>query len=296
MVDKLKKTRLIIVILVLIFIVSILTYFANQQSNTTNNSGKIGVAVSVGPEVEFVNAVGGDKVNVTLMVPSGADPHTYEPLPNQLRELSNDKMYVEVGTPLEFETNYMERLESINPNMLIVNASEGIDLIPNTAENESGSDPHVWVSPKNAKIMVENIYQGLVQIDPANKEYYTKNRDQYLQQLDELDENITESLKGKENSTIIVYHPAWGYFCRDYNLKEIAIEAGGKEPTSQGIANLIDVAKNGNIKVIFVEPQYDPKSADVVASEIGGQVLPVDDLAENYVENMKKVAETFSKV
>jgi zinc transport system substrate-binding protein len=296
MVDNLKKTRLIIVILILIFIVSMLTYFANQQSNTTNNSGKIGVAVSVGPEVEFVNAVGGDKVNVTLMVPSGADPHTYEPLPNQLRELSNDKMYVEVGTPLEFETNYMGKLESVNPNMLIVNASEGVDSIPNTAENESGSDPHIWVSPKNAKIMVENIYQGLVQIDPTNKDYYTKNRDQYLQQLDELDENITESLKGKENSTIIVYHPAWGYFCRDYNLKEIAMETGGKEPTSQGIANLINVAKNDNIKVIFVEPQYDPKSADVIASEIGGQVLPVDPLAENYVENMKKVAETFSKV
>ena len=107
------------------------------------------------------------------MVPPGADPHTYEPLPNQLNHVSKAQMYVEVGTPVEFELNYMDKLKNMNPSMLVVNSSEGIDLIPNIAENENSSDPHVWVSPKNAKIMVENIYQGLVKIDPNNTEYYT---------------------------------------------------------------------------------------------------------------------------
>ena len=102
-----------------------------------DNNGKIGVVVSVGPEVEWVNAVGGDKVHVTLMVPSNADPHTYEPLPNQLTQVSNAKMYVEIGSPLEFETNYMDKIKATNPNMLIVNASKGIQLIPNSAENET---------------------------------------------------------------------------------------------------------------------------------------------------------------
>lgn len=292
-----NRNRLLIVILILIVTTAILTYLASEKTfPKENNKGKMGVVVSVAPEVEFVKAVGGDKVNVTLMVPPGADPHTYEPQPNQLREVSNARMYVEVGTPLEFELNFMDRIKSINPDMLVVNSSYGITLIVNNAEHEDNSDPHVWVSPKNAKIMVENIYQGLIKVDPVNQEYYKNNRDQYLLKLDELDKNITESLKGKVNTNTLVYHPAWGYFCNDYHLQQIAIESGGKEPTSQGIAQLIDLARKNGIKVIFVEPQYNPRSAEVIASEIGGQVVVVDDLGENYLENMKNINEAFSKV
>jgi zinc transport system substrate-binding protein len=286
--------RILVVLVFLTVAIALLYHYASQKPVINANNGKIGVIVSVGPELEFVQAVGGDKVDVTLMVPPGADPHTYEPLPNQLSQVSNAKIYVMVGTPIEFELNYMDKMRNMNHNMLVVNSSEGIVLIPNTAEHENNSDPHVWVSPKNAKIMVENIYQSLIKTDPNNTEYYTKNRDTYLKQLDELDNNITRSIAGKENSQIIVYHPAWAYFCRDYNLKQIPIEYGGKEPTSQEIAYVIDLAKKYNIKVIFVEPQYSPKSAEVIASEINGKVVKVDDLAPDYIKNLNSVAETFS--
>jgi len=290
-----NKKRIMVVIIILIAATAVLTYLASQNGGQSNN-GKIGVVVSVAPEVEFVEAVGGDRVNVSLMVPPGADPHTYEPLPNQLRDVSQARMYVEVGTPLEFELNYMDRIKSTNQNMLVVNSSQGIELIPNTAEHEDSSDPHIWVSPKKARIMVENIYQGLVQVDPAGQEYYAKNRDQYLQQLDQLDKNITETLKGKENTKILVYHPAWAYFCNDYHLEQIAIESGGKEPTSQEIAKLVDMARQNNIKIVFVEPQYNPQAAQVIASEIGGQVVVIDALDRNYLENIRKVTEAFSKI
>lgn len=292
---RMNKKRLVVVIIILIAATAVLTYLATQNSGESNN-GKIGVVVSVAPEMEFVKAVGGDRVNVSLMVPPGADPHTYEPLPNQLREVSRAKMYVEVGTPLEFELNYMDRIKSSNQDMLVVNGSQGIELIQNTAEHENNSDPHVWVSPKKARIMVENIYQGLVQVDPAGQEYYAENRDQYIRQLNDLDKNITESLRGKENTKILVYHPAWAYFCNDYRLQQIAIESGGKEPTSQEIAKVVDLARENNIKVIFVEPQYSPQAAQVIASEIGGRVVVIDDLSENYLENMRKVQEAFSKI
>lgn len=291
-----NKKRLLIVIIFLIFTVAALYYLYSLKTDANGSKDKIEVIVSVGPQMEFVKAVGGDKVEVTLMVPPGADPHTYEPLPDQLNHVSNAQMYVEVGTPIEFELNYMDKLKTMNPNMLVVNSSSGVDLIPNTAENENNSDPHVWVSPKNAKIMVENIYQGLVQIDPNNKEYYTTNRNNYTEQLDELDANITKSLEGKENSQIIVYHPAWAYFCKDYHLQQIPIESGGKEPTSQEIADVIEFARKNDVKVIFIEPQYSPKSAEVIASEINGKVLIIDDLAQNYIENLKNVTETFSNV
>lgn len=262
--------------------------------NPRPTTGKMGVVVSVGPQVEFVKAVGGDKVDVTLMVPSGADPHTYEPLPSQLKAVSQAQIYFIVGTPLEFETNYLDKLLTSNPKMVMINTSQGIELIPSS--EEEGNDPHVWTSPRNAKIMVENIYQGLVQVDPENLAYYQKNRDQYLAKLNALDNNITQTLEGNENRKIMVYHPAWAYFCQDYGLEQIAVESGGKEPTSQELAELVDLARQNNIKIIFVEPQFSNKSAEVIATEIGGKVVVVDPLAENYLENLKKVVLAFSQI
>ena len=289
-----KKVIYIILTLILISITFTVIYYFAINNSSGSPDGKIGVVVTVGPQEEFVKRVGGDRVNVTVMVPSGADPHTYEPLPNQMKQVQDAQIYFQVGSGIEFELSWMDKIASMNPEMKLVNTSEGITLLPNTAEQEEGSDPHVWVSPKNAKSMVENIYQTLIQTDPENKDYYTENRDEYLKELDELDKNITQTLSGKNNTKIMVYHPAWAYFCRDYNLQQIAIESEGKEPTPQEIANLVDEARADNIKIIFVTPEFSTSNAEVIANEIGGKVVVVDPLDSNYLENMQKVAEAFA--
>lgn len=319
---RIKKNRLALVIIVIIITGIVLGYLAVDRINTENgvnpiNPGEnIGVIVSVAPEVEFVKAVGGDKVDVTLMVPSTADVHTYEPLPSQLSKVSSAKMYVMIGSQLEFENNYMDKLRSSNPNMLVVNSSEGIKLIPSseggeTEESHEGEtaethedeiedhhdgimDAHVWTSPRNAKIMVNNIYEGLVEVDPENKEYYQKNRDEYLAKLDELDRNTTELLKNK-TKPILIYHPAFAYYARDYNLTMTGVMINDEEPSPQRIAMMVDIAKENNITVVYVEPQYDPKFMETIASQIGAEVLFVNDLDENYLENMKNVGIAFSK-
>ncbi len=270
-------------------------YIYTSPGNSTGSKyGQIGVVVTVGPQEEFVKRVGGERVNVTVMVPPGADPHTYEPLPNQMKQVQNAQIYFQVGSDVEFELAWMDKLTSINPQMKLVNTSTGIQLIPNTAESEEGSDPHVWVSPRNAKVMVENIYQSLVQADPENKDYYTTNRDEYLKELDELDKNIIQKLSGKNNTKIMVYHPAWAYLCKDYNLQQISIEQDGKEPTPQAIVSLVDTARRENIKVVFVSPEFSTSNAQVIASEIGGKVVAVDPLSNDYLKNMQKVAEAFA--
>jgi zinc transport system substrate-binding protein len=290
-----KKILIILAGLLLIILIALTTYLYTSTGNSTGSAdGKIGVIVTVGPQEEFVKRVGGDRVNVTVMVPPGADPHTYEPLPNQMKQVQDAKIYFQVGSGIEFELTWMDKLTSMNSQMKVVNTSAGIQLIPNTAEQEAGSDPHVWVSPRNAKIMVENIYQTLVQEDPQNKDYYTKNRDEYLKELDDLDKNITQTMSGKNNTKIMVYHPAWAYFCKDYNLQQVAIEQAGKEPTPQNIAFLVDTARNESIKVIFVSPEFSTSNAQVIANEIGGKVVVVDPLSQNYLENMKKVADAFA--
>ncbi len=293
------ETRRIIIVSVLLFgilIAGLFIYSASLSKLDTINEKKISVVVSIPPEAEFVEKIGGDKVKVTVMVPPGANPHTYEPLPEQLKNVSGAKMYAQVGSGIEFENVWMDKISSMNKNMIIVNCSKGIEFIPNADNDEAHEnqyDTHVWVSPRNAKIMVENIYQGLIKVDPANKDYYKTNKDKYLQELDYNDKKINESLRADKNRKIMVYHPAWGYFCRDYGLTQIAIEKNGKEPTPQGITSLIDQAKQENIKIIFISPQFSKNNAETIASEIGGHVITVDDLDKNYIKNLNNVANAF---
>ncbi|OQX22457.1 MAG: hypothetical protein BWK75_00690 [Candidatus Altiarchaeales archaeon A3] len=281
-----------------------------------NVSEKITIAVSIPPQAEFVKKIVGDKVNVIVMVPPGASPHTYELTPNQMIDLSNAKMYAKVGSGIEFELGWMDKIAEINKNMLIVDCSKGIELREMTEEEENAeaegheedkgqeqkehhhevNDPHIWLSPKNAKIIVENIYAGLIKIDFNNKEYYKKNKDSYVAELDKTDKEILEKLMSLKDRKILVFHPSWGYFCRDYNLTQVAIEKSGKEPTLQGVENLIKQAKENNITLIFASPQFSTKSAEVIAKEINGKVVLIDPLSENYTANLYEVADMFSKI
>ena len=255
----------------------------------TDSSTKIGVAVTILPQAEFVESIGGDKVSVTVMVPPGANPHTTELKPSQMTEVAKAKMYAKVGSGIEFELTYMDKIVGINKNMLVVDCSKGIELIGSVDPDEPGNDPHIWLSTANAKIMVRNICDDLVQVDPANKAYYEQNRDAYLQKLDALDQELRSSLANIKNRAFIVLHPAWGYFARDYDLEQIPIEIGGKEPSAQDVARIIDEAKQRNIKIIFASPQFNPQMAEVIANEIGGKVVLIDDLARDYIENLHKV-------
>ncbi len=278
------------------------------------------VAVSVLPQAEFVEKVGGDKVKTVVVIPPGADPHTYEPSPREMGKVSEARMYVRVGIGMPFEEIWIDRFESTNSGTLIVNSSEGIKLRELDAhdhlegegleEHEAGPgehgnnsksnahkelDSHIWTSPANAKIMVEDIYEGLAKIDPENKEYYAQNRDAYLKELDALDVRIREKLEGKKERSFMVYHPSWGYFAADYNLNMISVEIEGKEPSAQNLAKIVDLAKEKHVKVIFVQPQFSTRSAQAVAEEIGGEVVAVDPLAKNYIPNMDKVSDIFAR-
>jgi len=304
--EKDFKILFIVVLLILAFsglFIYFSTYYSTSSAydnNSSENNGKIIIVASVLPQKEFIDKVGGDKVQTVIMVPPGADPHIYEPKASQLQQVARAQMFAQVGSGIEFEMIYMDKIKSLNPNMVVINTSKGINFIPSTIKeeehvdegmNQSESDPHVWVSPKNAEIMVENIYTGLVKIDPENKEYYLINKENYLKELRQLDKNISSKISDKKGEKILVYHPAWGYFCREYGLTQIAIENEGKDPTPQGMANLIKQAKREKIKFIFVSPQYSTRSAEVIADEIGAKVVFIDELSPNYVNNMKKVAD-----
>jgi zinc transport system substrate-binding protein len=262
----------------------------------TAGSDRLVVAVSVLPQLELVQAVGGEKVEVVVMVPTGADPHTYEVKPDQMVLLSKAVMYAKVGSGLQFELVWMDKLAKMNSRMLIVDCASGIQLEEMSHEHEDHvgeMDPHIWLSVKNAKVMVRNICSGLVEIDPGNTAFYEKNRDSYLDELTQIDLDLEQSLAGLHNRTFIVFHPAFGYFARDYGLRQVAIEQNGKEPTADYIVRLINEARAANIKVVFVSAQFNSRSAEIIASEICGRVAMIDPLASDYIANMRSIEQAF---
>lgn len=259
-----------------------------------DEDGKIVVAVTIPPEQEFVERVGGDHVRVVLLVPPGADPHTYEPPPGVLADVAKADIYAAVGSGIEFELAWKDKIAALNPEMLVVDCSRGVDPISAGEGDHAGTDPHIWVSPRNAKIMVENIRDGLVEVDPENAADYRRNADAYLQELDALDAEIAGAIAGSGVTKVMVYHSSWAYLARDYGLVEIAIEEEGKEPSPQRIEHLITQAKEEKIGVIFASPEHSTRSAEVVADEIGGTVVEISPLEKDYLANMHRVGSAFA--
>lgn len=245
-----------------------------------NASHRIMVAATIAPLGDFVKAVGGDKVTVIVVVPPGAEPHTFEPTPSLMVGLSKADLYIMNGAGLEY---WIDRLLLANKNMTVLDSSKGIPLL---AESEDEMDPHIWLSLRNAAIQVENICRGLTKIDPQNKDYYAKNRDAYLQKLRALDEKLNGAFSGKKNKIFIVHHPAWTYFARDYGLNQVPLMENEKEPGPKYLGEVIEIARKNNITTLFVEPQYNPKAAEAIAQEMNARIVTIDPLAGNYVDNM----------
>ncbi|MGB5745121.1 MAG: zinc ABC transporter substrate-binding protein [Sedimenticolaceae bacterium] len=260
------------------------------------------VFVSVAPLKTFVEQIGGDHVAVREMVQPGYSPATYDPSPQQIAALSKAALYVRTGVP--FELAWMARIRAANPDMRILDARVGIDLLglPRHAHAghaeghaEDAHDPHVWTSPPLVKHMARNIHDALAELDPAHAPDFARNRDAFLEVLDELDRTIRELLAPLRNRRFMVFHPAWSYFAAAYGLTQVPIEGEGKEPGARSLAALIEQARREAIRVVFVQPQFDDRLAAQVARAIDGRILVADPLASDYVDNLRRVARQFAQ-
>lgn len=259
--------------------------------NTDDGDERILIVVSILPQKEFAGQVGGEHVKVTVMVGEGQDPHGYEPRPSQLKDVAGADLYFKVGSGMEFENVWMDTLIEQNDEMEIVDGSANITLIHlGEGDHEhQGDDPHIWNSPMNARIMVENLRDALVRIDPEHADDYANNTRMYLAELDAIDVGLKDGLEPHKGAKFLVYHPSFGYLAHAYDLVQIAIEDEGKEPTPAGVQAIIDQAKEENITTVFVSPQFDESNAEAIAGEIGGTVVRIDPLGEKYIENMNKI-------
>lgn len=253
------------------------------------------IAVSVVPQETFVKKVGGDYVEVITMIPPGYSPANYAPTPKELMDFSEAKIYFTIGVPAE-KGYILPKISSFNEDVKIVSLQNEIEeTYPARYFSEESRDPHIWLSPKRVILMIDIIRRELSALDPDHSEYYEQNAEKYINELEELDiwiKNITDKIT---NRTFIVYHPSFGYFADDYNLEMLSLEKDGKEATPKTLQEMVDAAKEEGIKVIFYQAEIDSKQTISFAEEIGGKSLMVNPLSEDYIQNLKRMAETFSK-
>jgi zinc transport system substrate-binding protein len=267
------------------------------------SSQPIQVEVSILPQKYFIERVGGDHVSVEVLVSPGQEPHTYDPTPKQMAHLAEAQIYFQIGFP--FEQALISKIADNFQNLRVVDTRQGIKLRMQTEPDEDATsnpaggkgepDPHIWLSPRLVKIQAQNIATALVQFDPAHAAVYQKNLRDFQADLDRLDAELAATLAPFKGCEFFVFHPAFGYFADAYGLKQVPVEVGGKEPSAKELSKLIERAKNEGVKVIFVEPQFSPKSAQAVADAIGGAVVPLDPLAPNYIRNLENLAAQVQK-
>ncbi|MCD6229497.1 MAG: zinc ABC transporter substrate-binding protein [Candidatus Diapherotrites archaeon] len=298
-----KEIMLLSVLVICVFLVSGCVNNAEKESGE-----KVDVIVSILPQKAFVKAVGGEHVNVKALIPPGGSPATYEPRPSDLANVEKAELYFRIGH-IPFEKSHVDKFAGLNPDMKVVDTSRDVPLRyfgeheEHTHENEhreeehrhEGVDPHIWLSPMQVKKQVDVIADALSEVDPNNSAEYMRNAEAFKKELDGLHSELKSIFKELKTGKLMVFHPAWGYFADEYDLEQIAIERDGKEPTAIQLQNLIGVAREEDIKVIFIQSQFNKKIAESVAEEIGAVVVPVDALSEDYVNNLRNVAMTISE-
>lgn len=267
----------------------------------------LNAVVSITPEQEFLQAIGGDRVNISLMVKAGDSPHTYEPKPSQMIALSKADIYFAIG--VEFEKAWLPKFKNLNPTMDIIDISQGVVKMTMEKDNHDeeeeehhdehehqGDDPHIWTSIANIKLMATNIYTALSQKEPQNQDYFRANLDKYLLSLEQKDKEIRDILSSiKGDRVFMVFHPSWGYFARDYNLTQLSVEIEGKEPKPKELIHLLKEAKAKGVKAIFTQPEFSDTVSIVIAKELNIPVVKVTPLSAQCSQNLINIAKTIAQ-
>lgn len=268
-----KKITIIIIILSLI--ISCEKNNAQKNDITNNNAeNKLQVYASIYPIYDFTKKIGGDKIDVYNMTSTGAEPHDFEITSKDMANLTKANLFVYNGGGME---HWVDTVKDSIKDLNYLESSLGID-------NE-GLDPHFWLSPINAKKQMENIKNAIIEIDPDNADYYNSNYNIYANKLDELDKSFRDNLSNIKNTNLVVTHPAFGHFCKEYSLNQVAIARDEADP--KAMSEIITFIKNNNIKAIFYEEFSSSKLVDSIAKETSAAIYtlnPIESLSEEDVK------------
>lgn len=277
-----------------IYIIGVVLLMVGQscgRPGVPDGDGRPRITVTIEPLRYLTEAIAGEKFAVESMVPKGSSPEMYDPAPRQLVELSKSKAYFRVGY-VDFERVWMDRLAANAPGMRVFDLSEGVALLHEDASHGhhvGGVEPHIWMSAGNALVISANITDALCRLDSVHAPFYRHRLDSLSQVIRDMDAEIREMLAGAPRS-FMIYHPALSYFARDYGLRQYALEEGGKEPSPSYLKGLADVCRREGIRVVFMQPEFDARNAEVVAEQTKARLVQVNPLAYDWRREMLAVA------
>ena len=273
------------------------------------------VAVSLQPYSNVVKEIGGSEVQVVTMLPPGADPHTFEPKPASLREFAKATVYFSDGSGMD--AAWLPRFKGVNKNINIVSISKGITWMDEDEhhhhegeehcdkrhhdehddDDHEEMDPHLWTSPLQMMQVAENVCEALMVLDAVNKDLYRKRANALIFRLKKLDVELRQTInKLPANAkTFIVFHPAYGYFARDYGMKQLTVEVAGKEPKPRDLMNLAKTGKANNVHIVFVQPQFSKRAAATIAKELDAKILDTDPLSYDYEGNIRALIKSIGQ-
>jgi len=265
---------------------------SNRSRNETDR--RLMLTVSVLPQKTFVQKIAGDDFDIQVLIPPGASPATYTLRPSQISNLRRSKVWFRIGY-IGFEHSWKEKIEQANPNMEVVDLSEGLDLIKSghshgtEALPAAGVDPHIWMSPSLVKQFSRKIADVLIKLNPDRKEVYMANYSDFIMEIEKTDAYIKKALSAYQGRRFIIFHPSLAYFAREYGLIQHSLESGGKEPSPQHMAEIMSLARRENIRVIYIQNEFDRENARVFAEETDGKVVEVEPLNPEWAENIVKI-------
>lgn len=276
-------------------IIGLLCVILSIQACKEKSGNKQTVSVSILPQKYLVEKIAGDYLQVNVMIPPGMSPETCDLSTEQLKKLYDSDICFTIGH-LPFELTHLAPVVKQRKDIRIINHSEGIKLLSGSCGHQhhnghehSGVDPHIWSSPRYVAQMAQQIFKVLSEQYPTQKEKFEEGYKTLAKEIETVKEKADSALNEKRGSMFLIYHPALTYLADDYGLQQVAIENEGKEPNPAHLKHIIDLAKEKNIRIIFIQSQFDKNNALSVAKEIGGEVIPIDPLAENWTEEINKL-------
>ncbi|MCM1519141.1 MAG: zinc ABC transporter substrate-binding protein [Pseudoflavonifractor sp.] len=257
------------------------------------------ITVSIQPQKYFLEQITGDKIDVRCLLSSGANPENYEPSMSHLVNLGKSEAYFRIGN-IGFESAIVDKVRANNPAIKIYDNSEGIELIKGTHGHAHGDDdiaevdPHTWSSVKNAKVIAGNMYRAVLDLDPDNRDYYTRNYESFVAGLDSLDNRLSKMLAPCRGRAFVVWHPSLSYFARDYGLEQISIGYESKESSVRSLQSRIDEAVADSAKVFFFQKEFDTRQARVVNEQIGAEMVTINPLDYKWRDEMLIIADAIA--
>ncbi len=259
------------------------------------------VSVSVPPQAFFVERIAKDSLDINVLIPQNSDEHSFELKPSTIKELEKSDIYFAIGFP--FEEFLISKFKSTLKNLDIVKTQQTIELLKEDDHKHhhhhhdhqhEAFDTHIWLDPLLVKIQAKNIAEALIRHYPQNKDFYERNLELFLAELDELNLVLESKFKDIKNNKFIVYHPSWAYFAKRYNLIQIPVQINGKEPKAKDLQNLINTAKKENIKIIFIQKGFSKEAASTIAKECNARLEEIDHLSRDWKNELLKSADILS--